>query len=38
MVIANPQGRAGAMAEWTKPDFEIIETSLELTAYFFATR
>jgi coenzyme PQQ precursor peptide PqqA len=26
------------MATWSTPDFEVIDTSLELTAYLFATR
>ncbi|MCP2341055.1 coenzyme PQQ precursor peptide PqqA [Actinomadura rupiterrae] len=26
------------MSVWTTPDYEVIETSLELTAYFLSTR
>ncbi|MBO2455367.1 pyrroloquinoline quinone precursor peptide PqqA [Actinomadura barringtoniae] len=33
--IRDPKG--GHMA-WTTPDFEIIETSMELTAYYFTAR
>ncbi|WP_433336508.1 hypothetical protein [Spirillospora sp. CA-294931] len=35
----NPSGKAGAhMTEWTKPEYTIVDTSLELSAYLFATR
>ncbi|GAA0351763.1 pyrroloquinoline quinone precursor peptide PqqA [Actinoallomurus spadix] len=30
--------RGGEQTTWRKPDYEIVETSMEATAYFLSTR